>query len=146
MFHTRQMLLVVAVLFLFSLSADAQEPIRFARQPDISPDGKLVVFSYLGDLWVVETIGGIARPITQHQAHDTAPSFSPDGKSIAFSSNRHGGYDVFVTSARGGKPRRLSFDSATDMVCGWSPDGKAILFTSGRSPEYPAGPSLYSVP
>src|SRR5947209_20607431 len=39
----------------------AQEPIRFARTPEISPDGKLVAFSYLGDIWVVETIGRIAR-------------------------------------------------------------------------------------
>src|ERR1700734_679653 len=76
--------------------AAAQEPIRFARTPDISPDGKLVTFSYLGDIWVVETIGGTARAVTSHPAHDVNPVFSPDGRSIAFSSNRHGSYDVYV--------------------------------------------------
>src|SRR5262245_36505823 len=143
--RTRQMLLTAAALLLSSFAA-AQEPIRFARLPDISPDGKLVAFSYLGDVWVVETIGGVARPVTQHQAHDTTPAFSPDGQSIAFSSNRFGSYDVFVTSVHGGKPRRLTFDSAADMVCGWSPDGKSILFASNRSPEYPIAASLYVVP
>src|ERR1700737_4264333 len=87
--------LAVTVLTVLSLSAArAQEPIRFARTPDISPDGKLVAFSYLGDIWIVETIGGIARPVTMHEAHDIHPVFSPDGRYLAFSSNRHGSYDV----------------------------------------------------
>src|SRR5262249_26469133 len=93
-------------------NAHAQEPIRFARSPDISPDGRLVAFSYLGDIWVVEPIGGIARPVTMHEAHDIFPVFSPDGRMIAFSSNRHGSYDVFVVPVQGGKPKRLTFDSA----------------------------------
>ncbi|WP_020474110.1 S41 family peptidase [Zavarzinella formosa] len=124
----------------------AQEPIRFARTPDISPSGKMVTFSYLGDIWTVEAIGGVARPITMHEAHEIFPCFSPDGRWIAFSSNRHGQYDVFVTHAYGGKPRRLTFDSANDMVVGWSPDGKSILFNSGRGSGYPSVPELYSVP
>jgi tricorn protease len=136
---------LLAALFVTSL-ASAQEPIRFARTPDISPDGKLVAFSYLGDVWVVEAIGGVARPITQHEAHDVGPVFSPDGRWIAFSSNRHGQYDVFVSPAFGGKPRRLTFDSAPDMVVGWSPDGKNIVFASGRSVSFPVNTELYSVP
>src|SRR5262245_47044849 len=83
--------------------ARAQEPIRFARTPDVSPDGKLVAFSYLGDIWVVEAIGGVARPVTMHQKHDIGPIFSPCGRFIAFSSNRHGSYDVFVAPAHGGR-------------------------------------------
>jgi tricorn protease len=55
---------------LLASSATSQEPIRFARTPDISPDGRLVAFSYLGDIWVVETIGGTARAITSHPAHE----------------------------------------------------------------------------
>jgi tricorn protease len=126
--------------------ARAQEPIRFARTPDISPDGKLVAFSYLGDIWTVETIGGVARPVTMHEAHDIYPAFSPDGKWLAFSSNRNGSYDVFVVPTQGGKPRRLTFDSAADLVTGWSPDGKQILFASSRSTAFPATFELYTVP
>src|SRR5205814_10141514 len=127
MFRTR-LLLAACTLALLSpgqpllSGAQAQEPIRFARQPDISPDGKLVAFSYLGDIWTVETIGGVARPVTMHEAHDIAPVFSPDGRMLAFSSNRHGSYDVFVVPVQGGRPRRLTFDSAADLVNGWAPD------------------------
>src|SRR3989441_10997963 len=136
----------VALALILSSAGLAQEPIKFARSPDISPDGKLVAFSYLGDVWVVETIGGIARPVTMHQAHDTAPAFSPDGRHIAFSSNRHGSYDVYVVPTQGGKPRRLTFDSGADIVNGWSADGKAILFTSTRTVNFPSTQELYTVP
>jgi len=113
--------------------------------PDISPDGKQVAFSYLGDIWIVETIGGVARPVTMHEAHDIAPVFSPDGRQLAFTSNRHGSYDVFAVPVQGGKPKRLTFDSASDLVNSWSPDGKSILFTSNRSVGFPPTLELYSV-
>ena len=132
--HLRSLL----ALLVCALPAAAQEPIRFARTPDISPGGKLVAFSYLGDIWTVETIGGVARPVTMHEAHDINPVFSPDGKHLAFSSNRHGSYDVFVVPAVGGKPKRLTFDSAPDMVTGWTPDGKGVVFSSGRTTAYPS--------
>ncbi|HLN28055.1 MAG TPA: S41 family peptidase [Gemmataceae bacterium] len=146
MLHSRRLLLaLVATLALIS-TTHAQEPIRFGRTPDISPDGRLVAFSYLGDVWIVETIGGVARPVTLHEAHDIFPVFSPDGRSIAFSSNRHGSYDVFVVSVQGGKPKRLTFDSADDIINSWSPDGKSVLFTSTRSTDFPTRYELYSVP
>src|SRR5438270_5210569 len=140
------LLLATFTLVALTSRSSAQEPIRFARTPDISPDGKLVAFSYLGDIWVVETIGGVARPVTMHQAHDLDPVFSPDGRYLAFSSNRYGSYDVFVIPTQGGKPRRLTYDSAHDIACGWSPDGKSILFTSTRGTEYPPAQNLYTVP
>jgi tricorn protease len=135
----------IAILLL-TAAVEAQEPIRFARTPDISPDGKLVAFSYLGDIWVVETIGGIARPVTMHEAHDVGPVFSPDGRMIAFSSNRHGSYDVFVVPVQGGKPHRLTFDSANDLATSWSPDGKQVLFTSTRAIDFPHSLEMYTVP
>src|SRR5947208_3394917 len=130
----------------FLTAAQAQEPIRFARTPDISPDGKLVAFTYQGGIWVVEAIGGIARPVTLHEKHHTGPVFSPDGRKIAFSANRHGSYDVFVVPVQGGRPTRLTFDSADDYVTGWSPDGKNVLFASSRSTAFPPGYELYTVP
>ena len=135
-----RLLPALALLAFVTGGVSGQEPIRMARTPDISPDGKLVTFSYLGDIWIVETIGGVARPVTMHQAHDINPVFSPDGRYLAFSSNRHGSYNVFVIPVQSGKPRRLTFDSANDMVTGWSPDGKHILFASSRGHRLPAAP------
>jgi len=141
----RACLAVLALLFL-AATARSQEPIQCARTPDISPDGKLVAFSYLGGIWTVEAIGGIARPVTMHEAYHINPVFSPDGRWLAFTSNRHGSYDVFVVPAQGGKPKRLTFDSAADVVNGWSPDGKQILFSSTRSTAFPPSYELYTVP
>ena len=138
--------LPLVALLIAAAPACAQEPIKFARTPDISPDGKLVAFSYLGDIHVVEAIGGVARAVTSHPAHDINPVFSPDGRHLAFSSNRHGGYDVYVVPVRGGRPRRLTFDAAPDMACDWSPDGKSVLFASSRGTAFPVGYDLYSVP
>src|SRR3954466_4218942 len=100
--------LLAILLGLLARPAAAQEPIRMARTPDISPDGKLIAFSYLGDIWTVPSVGGVARPVTQPLAHDFHPRFSPDGRSLAFTSKRHGSYDVFVVPTQGGKPRRLT--------------------------------------
>ena len=70
MTHPNRWLSSALALLLLTSATTAQEPIRFARTPDISPDGKLIAFSYRGDLWTVETIGGVARPVTMHTAHD----------------------------------------------------------------------------
>lgn len=105
---------------------------RFLRQPSISADGGQIVFTYRGDLWKVSSQGGAARQLTSHPAYDTAPVFSPDGKQVAFASDRHGQLDVFVMDAGGGEARRLTFNSADDLPSSFSADGKQIYFTSGR--------------
>src|SRR5262245_20761371 len=135
-----------AALALSLTSAAHAEPVRFARTPDISPDGKTIAFSYLGDIWLVDAQGGPARHLTMHEKHDFNPIFSPDGKQIAFSSNRHGSYDVFVVPIAGGRPKRLTFDSADDHPTGWSPDGQHVLFASSRSTDYPIRVEMYTVP
>jgi tricorn protease len=139
----RRLSTLLALLFATNLSA---APVQFARTPDISPDGKTVAFGYFGDIWLVPAEGGQARLLTMHEKHDTNPIFSPDGKHLAFSSNRHGSYDVFIVPIEGGRPTRLTFDSADDHPTGWSPDGKSILFASNRAQEYPTNVTLWSVP
>ena len=136
-----------SVLFSVALSVASLAPakeIRIPRHPDYHA-GK-IVFSYLGSLWLVNEDGSHPRRLTVNPARDTFPRFSPDGKWIAFSSNRYGNNDVFVIPAGGGEPRQLTFNSAADTVVGWSRDSKFVLFNSSRGRVYPGVLSLYRIP
>jgi len=148
----RAVLAVVTGLLLLPSGQAAAAEAQWLRYPAISPDGKTIVFSYRGDLWRVASSGGIATPLTLHEAHDTAPVWSRDGSQIAFASDRYGNLDVWVVAAEGGEPRRLTFHSAGDWPTAFSPDGQEVLFTSARLDsrtcvQYPTGaqPELYSV-
>ncbi|MGH9702711.1 MAG: S41 family peptidase [Candidatus Acidiferrales bacterium] len=137
-----RLFLSVAILFLLGSSAWAK-PISIPRHPDYHA-GK-IVFSYLGDIWMVNEDGSNPRRMTDNLARDIFPRFSPDGKWIAFSSNRYGNYDVFVMPAKGGEPKQLTYHSANDFVVGWSRDSRRVLFQSSRGRMYPGIPSLYDV-
>lgn len=123
------------------------------RYPSISPDGKTIVFTYKGDLYRVAAEGGMAQPLTLHEAHDFMPVWSSDGKYIAFASDRYGNFDVFVMSAQGGEARRITFHSAAEYPYSFSNDGKQVIFGATRmdlptNRQYPASymSELYSVP
>ncbi len=118
-------------------------PALLARHPALSPDGSQLAFDLRGDIWVVPAEGGQARRLTDHVAHDAFPHWSPDGRAIAFSSDRHGNLDLFVVDVAGGTPDRLTFHSDDDLVCDWSPDGERIYFESWRESLHP---QIYAVP
>src|SRR5207253_308970 len=140
----KRSLLSVAALLLFVFpTAVFAKTIKLPRHPDYH-DGK-IVFSYMGDLWVVNDNGSSPRRLTVHTARDVYPRFSPDGKWIAFSSNRYGNYDVYVMPADGGQARQLTFQSGNDTVVGWSRDSKRIVFSAARGLVFPGIPSLYEV-
>src|ERR1051326_315980 len=120
------------------------ERARLMRHPSYS-NGK-IAFSYLGDIWLVSEDGSGLRRLTDNLARDVYPRFSPDGKWIAFSSNRAGNHDVYVVSVEGGKPRQLTFNSAEDVVVGWTPDGSKILFASSRGKGvFPGVTTLFEI-
>src|SRR4030095_1777615 len=103
------------------------------RNPAISPDGKPIAFCYKGDIYRVDASGGIAIPLTIHEAHDMMPVWSHDGKWLAFASDRHGNFDVFVMPATGGTPTRLTYHSSPDYPSDFSIDDKTLIFTSSRN-------------
>jgi len=102
-----------------------------------------IAFTYLGDIWTADESGQNVKRITVHRARDVYPRFSPDGKWIAFSSDRNGGLDVFVIPATGGAAKQLTFHSADDTVQGWTPDSRAVLFASQRGEDFMG--KLYTV-
>jgi tricorn protease len=105
-FSARALPLLVALATMTLPAFVNAEPIKFARYPHVAV-GRLV-FSYHGDIWIANQDGTNPTRLTAHVARDSFPRFSPDGKLVAFSSNRMGNDDVFVMSAAGGEPRQLT--------------------------------------
>ncbi|HWQ03356.1 MAG TPA: S41 family peptidase [Candidatus Nitrosotenuis sp.] len=134
----------LAALFMAASASAQSRTIQIPRHPDYHA-GK-IVFSYQSDIWVVNEDGSNPQRLTVHTARDVFPKFSPDGKWIAFSSDRYGNLDVYVMPAAGGEARQLTFHSGADTVVGWSRDSKRILFSSARGVLYPGIPNLYEVP
>ncbi len=116
---------------LLPLVAEADGGAGMIRFPDLDPSGKRIAFSYQGDIWTAGVDGSDVRRITIHEAYESHPRWSPDGKNIAFSSNRYGNDDVYAVSFRGGVPKRLTWHSAGDEVTDWN--GRyGIVFTARR--------------
>ena len=74
--------------------------------------------------------------LTNNPAMDCWPVWSPDGKRIAFTSNRDGNYEIYVMNADGSGQRNLTSNRAQDNYATWSPDGKRIAFISNRGGGY----------
>src|SRR4051794_8296522 len=122
----------------------AADPVRLARHPDYHA-GR-VAFSYLGDIWTANEDGTAIHRLTDNIAREVYPRFSPDGKWIAFASNRYGNYDVFVMPVNGGTPKRLTYHTGNDEVVGWTRDSKDILFRAARGDgAFPSVAVLYQI-
>ena len=100
-------------------------------QPQISPNGEQIAFSYQGDIWTVPSAGGRADRLTIHEGYESRPAWDNTGEQIAFSSDRFGNTDVFIMPAKGGTPTRLTYHSASDSVIGFTANNQ-ILFNSRR--------------
>ncbi len=135
----------ILLIFAFCVSASNAQVI-FPRTPAPSPDGTQIVFSFQGDLWQVPSNGGEAIRLTAHPAYDYLPTWSPDGKRLAFSSDRYGNEDVFVLDFETRKVTQLTYFTNYDRVTGWTPDGQSVLFYSRRNFYYHRIPVTYTVP
>ena len=124
---------------------------RYDRDPSWSPDGKRIAFmsdrdghvrrnglpSY--EIYVMDADGGNPQNLTNSPRYDRDPSWSPDGKRIAFASDRDepfGYFDIYVMNADGSNPQRLTENSNNDKDPSWSSDGKRIVFSARRDGHF----------
>jgi len=101
--------------------------------PVVSRDGSFIVFASTqhratSDLYLKRLGSSVLTQITSDPGHDMMPSISPDGRWIAFTSNRSGNWDIYVMPIDGGKALQLTTDGAPDLHPSWSPDGNGLVF------------------
>jgi imidazolonepropionase-like amidohydrolase/Tol biopolymer transport system component len=105
---------------------------------DVSPDGKQLAFSMLGDIYLLPITGGSAKRILSGKAFEVQPRFSPDGKRLSFTSDRLGGDNIWTSDLEGGALRQITKESFRLLNnADWTPDGDYLIarkhFTSERS-------------
>ena len=102
---------------------------------DVSHDGRTILFDMLGDLYAMPTAGGSARQLTQGLGFDTQPTYSPDGRSILFVSDRSGADNLWVSDPDGRHAHQISFgDDDTVLVSpAWAADGRSVFVSRYRA-------------
>ena len=121
--------------------------------PSVSPDGQLIVFSSAGDLWALPRTGGTATRLTSHPAEDRRSAFSPDGKWLAFESERDGPRNISIASIERtptgialGPVRRVTTTDRVQNLTGFTPDGKYVTFSATNEPSIYRSNRLYKAP
>ncbi len=100
---------------------------------DINPNDKTIIFSMLGDLYTIPFNGGKATRITDGLALDTKPAYSPDGKSIAFASDRSGNDNIWIMNLETKETRQVTKDRRGSVESiAWSPDGEYLVAAKGK--------------
>ncbi len=102
---------------------------------DISPDGSFVVFASTqhrptADLYYKPVDSRTVTQVTSDPANDTMPAISPDGKRVAFCSNRSGSWDIYVKNLDGGQAVQITDNPAQELHPSWSPDGEQLVFSA----------------
>lgn len=123
----------LAALSSAALAAPESGPL-WLRNTALSPDGQTIAFTYRGDIYTVPFGGGAARRITTDPAVDSRPVWSPDGRKLAFASDRAGSQDIYIVDAAGGQPTRLTTHSGSEVPLAFA-DGGTIIFAGNIMPS-----------
>ena len=95
---------------------------------DVSPDGERIVFDLLGDLYTIPIAGGQATRLTSGMAWDAMPRWAPDGRSIAFISDRDGGDNLWLVNSDGSRARKITKEVDNTLSSpAWTPDGEYLV-------------------
>jgi Tol biopolymer transport system component/C-terminal processing protease CtpA/Prc len=138
---------VCIILCTIVSAAQAQTPTTLPSfaEPAISPDGAEIAFCSGGDIWTVPANGGIARLLVSHQATESRPVYSPDGKYLAFVSTRTGNGDVYLLNLDSGEVRRLTWDDGREELDGFSADGKWVYYSTTATDIGSSNHDIYRV-
>jgi tricorn protease len=132
------------ILFSVSIPVSAADRIQLPNSPALSPKGDMLAFDWEGDIWLAPSTGGLAKPLTQHPARDRQPEFSPDGKTIAFISDREGSNQIFMMPVEGGSAKQITFNTSGYILHGWTADAK-LLVSSLRDHHWRNAERLYII-
>lgn len=103
-------------------------PVKGIVRPVISPDGTQVAFAAVGDIWVMR-IGAAPVNITNDQALDTDPAWSPDGTKLVYSSDKGSAHlQLWIRDLQAGTARQVTWLTTQPLGASWSPDGTRIAF------------------
>jgi imidazolonepropionase-like amidohydrolase/Tol biopolymer transport system component len=105
---------------------------------DVSPDGKMIVFDMMGDIYTIPVTGGTAKALRTGIPFEIQPHFSPDGSKILFTSDAGGGDNIWVMNADGSDAKQITKENFRLLNNStWMPDGNSFVarkhFTSTRS-------------
>src|SRR4051812_14024149 len=152
--------LATALAFVSTAALGQPHPIGFedlmamrrVGAPQLSPDGKWIAYDGsridLGGnirksaIYLVPSSGGASKQITEGARQDEGPAWSPDGKSIAYVSNKEGGAkQIYVLDVASGKARKISDLDGGAASIKWLPDGSGLIAVSDIYPECGVDPA-----